>query len=647
MEARQLDNAGPSSHLKYRADIDGLRAVAVLSVIAYHLHFSVISGGYAGVDIFFVISGYLITGILLKDFNRGTFSLAGFYERRARRILPALLVVLSFTAVLCYVYLLPKEFEEFAWSLLSAMFSYSNFYFWTKTSYFVADGPLLHTWSLAVEEQFYLFFPLFLMLLYRMKRAWLIPATLGVFFISFAISVTCSYKFPVANFYMPYTRAWELLTGGLVSFRILPTLRHRLAREACSLLGAALVAISLLFYTDATRFPGLSALLPCLGTAFIIFAGESGKSVVSLILSHRVFTFIGAISYSLYLWHWPVLAFNSRGFLYFGNLTHRENVAVYLAACFFLAWASWKFVETPFRLKAVLGSQRAIFLGAGVSSVAIAAIALCILGFHGLEGRYPAAALDLVKKFGNPNTQNSEFRLHQCFLVSPEPFNNFATNSCLLPDAGKKNILLLGDSHAAALWYALNNQLQGAHVLQATASSCKPFPDQYGNDDCSQLMNFIYDKYLNENKVSAVVLTARWKIRDLPKIQHVVELCRARGLPVVVIGPSEEYDSPLPVLLAYSLRNHDAELPNRHRLTQIEELDRTMKVAAESKWHVPYISLIQVMCPANQCFDYTDESRTVPVLFDHDHYTKAGSLFAVEQLWKSGQLNSLESPNQN
>ena len=635
--------AEPSFLRAHRKDIDGLRAVAVLSVVAFHLHFAPASGGYVGVDVFFVISGYLITGILVRELARGSFSLAGFYERRARRILPALFAVLLFTSILSYVYLLPGEFQEFARSLLAAVFSISNIFFWTRAGYFSGGGPLLHTWSLAVEEQFYLFFPLLLMFLFRKKKVWLSPSVALVAFASFVISVIVERRFPSTNFYMPYTRTWELLVGGILALGFLPPIRYRLVREVVSVVGAALIVGSVHIYTDQTVFPGLNALPPCMGAACIIFAGEAGKSLVGSLLSSQPFVFLGAISYSLYLWHWPILEFNERGFLYFGGLSHRGNVLVYLLACVALAWLSWQFIENPLRAKKVLEGRKPVFLAAFIGIAGFSSIALSILSLHGLRYRYPPAALKIVDTYASSETQEAHFRLHECFLAPPDTFATFAKNSCLHRDVGGSNILLLGDSHAAALWNALNSQLPGTHVLQATASNCKPFPGQDLSSVCGALMDYIYGEFLNKNRIDAVVVTARWKDRDMPEIFSVVQACRAKGIAVVVIGPSEEYDTALPILLAYAEKDHDLGLPDRHRVTQIEALDRRMSVEAKTTWNAPYVSLISVLCSAKGCLQYADAGRTVPILFDHDHYTQAGSHFAMQQLDAAGALHPLEN----
>ena len=271
------------STAKYRADIDGLRAVAVLLVFAYHLGTARVKGGYVGVDVFFVISGYLIGSIILSEIAADKFSLLSFYERRIRRIFPALFVTLAVCALLAYKFFLPSELEEFAKSYLAATFSFSNAFFYYQSGYFegaAAMKPLLHTWSLAVEEQFYVFLPLFLLALRRYSSRIRKLAVFSVASISFVISAWGAFNRPDATFYLAHTRAWELLLGTLIALDCFPRFSSSAARNAFSAIGLAMIFASATFYAKTTPFPGLAAALPCFGTAFLIATGRDGISFV-------------------------------------------------------------------------------------------------------------------------------------------------------------------------------------------------------------------------------------------------------------------------------------------------------------------------------------------------------------------------------
>jgi peptidoglycan/LPS O-acetylase OafA/YrhL len=296
--------------MKYRSDIDGLRAVAVIPVILYHTDIEYFSGGYVGVDVFFVISGYLITKLLTDDLSRGHLSIRKFYERRIRRIFPALFTVLIFTLIVSSLILLPEDYISESYSALSAALFSANIYFWANSGYFDAPAsalPLLHTWSLAVEEQFYIVFPLLLLTFKNANRNVLAIIFFVLFFVSLGISQWYVVNDTKSAFYLPHSRAWELLIGAFLALGVLPDNRSRLMRETLSITGITLISWSVFTYTDKTPFPGFSALAPSIGAALIIYAGRSGRSLPFHILTMKSIVFIGLISYSLYLWHWPII----------------------------------------------------------------------------------------------------------------------------------------------------------------------------------------------------------------------------------------------------------------------------------------------------------------------------------------------------
>jgi peptidoglycan/LPS O-acetylase OafA/YrhL len=286
-------------------------------VLAFHIGLTGFRGGFVGVDVFFVISGYLISSIIFAEINSSRFTITGFYERRIRRIFPALVATLAATSVFAVIYLLPGELIDYAKSMLAATGSASNLYFWWHSGYFSSptSKPLLHTWSLAVEEQFYITFPLFLLLVRRFFPQALRTAVVILFFVSLVTSCLVVSRNPDTAFYMPYTRAWELLLGTLLSLGVFPRLRSAWLRNLATLGGIGMIMWSVLLYSQETLFPGLSALVPCVGTALIVWAGEAGTSLVGSALSWRPVVFVGLISYSLYLWHWPVIVLHQMGVL--------------------------------------------------------------------------------------------------------------------------------------------------------------------------------------------------------------------------------------------------------------------------------------------------------------------------------------------
>lgn len=356
----------------YRREIDGLRALAVIPVILFHGGFETFSGGFVGVDVFFVISGYLITSIIIKELEAGSFTLAGFYERRARRILPALFFILLVTLPFAWAWLLPHELSDFGKSLAAVAVFGSNILFWQQSDYFAADAefiPLLHTWSLAVEEQFYLFFPLLLLLFWKGGKVRLVTLFLIIGLISLGFSEWAWREYPAANFYLITSRAWELMIGALTGFYLYNRQQPGgIPNQLGSLVGLLMILYAIFFIDRDLPFPGLYALIPTLGTALVILFG-SPNTLVYHLLSIRPMVAVGLISYSAYLWHQPLFVFTRvQGF---DEMFHEAygisslwlHGALGLLALL-LAALSWRFVEQPFRNRQRLTRQRIFVLAA-------------------------------------------------------------------------------------------------------------------------------------------------------------------------------------------------------------------------------------------------------------------------------------------
>lgn len=339
--------------MDYRREIDGLRALAVLPVMLFHAGFETFSGGFVGVDVFFVISGYLITTIILAELEQGKFSIVNFYERRARRILPALFLVMLVCIPFAWFWLLPSDMKDFSKSLVAVSVFASNILFWLESGYFDTAAelkPLLHTWSLAVEEQFYVLFPLFLMLFWKLGKRWIL-VTLGLVFVaSFFVAQWAAYTNPSAAFYLLPTRGWELLIGAFAAFYLSKVNRKEIGKAAGEVggwLGVTLILYAIFAYSKATPFPGLYALVPTLGTALIILFATQ-QTTVGKFVGNKVFVGIGLISYSAYLWHQPLFAFARLKSL--ADPSHTVFLKLSVLALL-LSYLSWKYVEAPFRSK--------------------------------------------------------------------------------------------------------------------------------------------------------------------------------------------------------------------------------------------------------------------------------------------------------
>src|ERR1700733_5226421 len=321
--------------MRYRADIDGLRALAVISVVLFHAGAPWFQGGYVGVDVFFVISGYLITSIIVAELDTKSFSLISFYQRRIRRIFPTLIVVLAFCLVIGFALLTPADYQTLGQSTGAAALFVSNIFFLKQASYFdvaAAEKPLLHTWSLAIEEQYYLFYPPILIALTSVSSRTRGPAVLLGGLVSFAFCAVMIYVKPSATFYLAPTRVWELLFGGLIALNWVPLSNSRTINRSAALFGLACILIPVFLYTPTTRFPGITALPPVIGTILLIWSGFNHQTLVHSWLSTRPMRTVGKASYSLYLWHYPLLAFA-------GYMTLRGLGPVAAAAVCLLAFA--------------------------------------------------------------------------------------------------------------------------------------------------------------------------------------------------------------------------------------------------------------------------------------------------------------------
>jgi peptidoglycan/LPS O-acetylase OafA/YrhL len=463
--------------MHYRREVDGLRAVAVLPVILFHGGFDWFSGGYVGVDVFFVISGYLITSILLDDMAQGRFSIARFYERRARRILPALFFVLGVTSLAAWRWMLPSQLIDYAQSLVAVTLFYSNIHFWTEVGYFAPAAeldPLLHTWSLAVEEQFYIVFPILLFVLWRLGRRPALAAVVTLSIVSLALSEWGWRHAPTANFFLIPTRAWELGAGAICAFLLQG--RPPRANAALSTLGLALIAVSIFAYDEATPFPSLYALAPVGGAALVILFAAPGAPVTRL-LSTPLLVGVGLVSYSAYLWHQPIFAFAR-----LLNLSEpsRAVMAALCLASLALAWLTWRFVERPFRRGPVPLLPRRASLFAASLAAGAAFLALGALG-ESTEGRlrqWRAADPERSRLYAMVEKAGAIQGVH--FDDGGCRFNvEFVTGGVedrILACAARHGpaIVVVGDSHGVDLFNGFYARLEAPHLLGVTSGGCRP-----------------------------------------------------------------------------------------------------------------------------------------------------------------------------
>jgi peptidoglycan/LPS O-acetylase OafA/YrhL len=493
----------------YRSDIDGLRGFAVFSVVAYHAGLPFFSGGFVGVDIFFVISGYLICAIIHREIEAGDFSFARFYARRVRRILPALFAVLLFCYVMALLILNSAEMKDFSRSAVANLTGTSNIYFWRSINYFSPSAelkPLMMTWSLSVEEQFYLFFPVILLLVnrFRLPLLW----TIGIFTAaSFFASLWVTQHYPSVAFFLLPTRAWELGAGALLAIH--ESRRHSriLAAESLNnllgLAGVLLLVLPVFFYDTGTVFPGLAVALPVLGATFAIAA--NGSLLNRVVLSNRAIVFIGLISYSWYLWHWPLLSFARL----VSDHPPSSFVLLSLAALsFVLAVLSWRFVEQPFR-RTTHGTYRTLW------RYATAAFCMIAIGMLLVVGRgWPQRFTPLYARLED----STEIHYDPCLAAYGEA-SPILSKDCVAATT-QPGLVLIGDSHASALAPALRALADNNHFAysQYTKSSCPTLtgvtrfmPAQPGHDrECAAFNEAVLDRVSADPHVHLVVFAGYW-----------------------------------------------------------------------------------------------------------------------------------------
>ena len=494
----------------YRADIDGLRAVAVLSIVLYHLGIEPFSGGFVGVDIFFVISGFLITSIILRKLAAGEFSLAGFYERRVRRILPALIVVLVATLVAGRWLLAPQPFAELAGSAAATTVFSSNVFFFLGSGYFAGASeykPLLHTWSLAVEEQYYILFPFLLMWIASKAKQRFLPWLLAMAGLSLAGSIVVTRIDEAAAFFLIPFRAWELLIGSLLAVKVLPAIEGQRLQNSLAAVGFAMIATSVFAFSSETPFPGIAAALPTLGTALVIHAGKNGSPQVNRLLGIRPLVFFGLISYSLYLWHWPIIVFAKTVLI---NEPGDMELSAIAAVTLLLSTLSWRFVEKPFRRRDRLQSRGRLFAAFGGVSLVL----LCVsLGARLIDSFSPPSQPDtlVAQAIDDPG-----WKYWKACEERAEESNDDPDLCRFGADNAGGRVLFWGDSHALALASAthLSARRHDAGGWLAVRSACPPLRhiERPGRQSCADFNEAVLRWLEANDDVDTVLLAARWAL---------------------------------------------------------------------------------------------------------------------------------------
>ncbi|MDA7760271.1 acyltransferase [Amylibacter sp.] len=632
--------------IKYRPEVDGLRALAIVPVVFFHANFSAFSGGFVGVDVFFVISGYLISSLILSDVAQGSFSFTSFYERRARRILPALFLVIACSMPFVWLLYLPNDMKDFSESVAAVPLFLSNFVFESQSGYFERATdikPLIHTWSLAVEEQFYLFFPAVLLLLLRFGKVWMFCLIILLSILSLALAEWGTRHAPTDAYFLLPTRIWELLLGVLVAFYLFYQKQQCISDIGC-LLGILMILVSIFIFDTETPFPGISALLPTIGTClFILFAGP--QTISFQIFSNRYVVLLGLISYSLYLWHQPIFAivkYQSNE-----NLSTSTSIMMIVISTI-LAFISWKYIEAPWRDASRVSNEKLTICGVVFS---VFFITFGIIGslMNGDLYRFNNETLAI----SNPTSGSS----------CPTP--KVADGGCLIGDITKSpSIIVLGDSHARALTASLHVQMSksGKTALLYASDWCPPLLKvDVSNDDednCGSTRDTAFSRTLSDPNITTIILHAEWAnyttgtrwgkrslrfISDELTIHNSIDENQnvfARGInrtisrlidankQLIIVKSVPEYEVNVPNYLAIQFSKTGSLDADSFQVTQVV-YDHRNKVVHEGfneSMQTPdliFIDPFQLLCPFNLC-QIVDANQRV-LYNDGNHLSLAGA----------------------
>ena len=642
----------------YRKEIDGLRAVAIIPVIFFHASFEWFKGGYVGVDVFFVISGYLITTIILKEKDAGDFQIINFYERRVRRILPALFTMMMICLPFAWYWMMPSQLLLFSRSLIAVPLFLSNILFWRENDYFALDAiekPLLHTWSLAVEEQYYVIFPLFLVLFWAFGKRFIF-ILLGLFalfsflFAQFGGNLTFYapylekelfwfHQTDYASFYLTTGRAWELLIGSLVAYYLYNKKQtQRYYSQLFSMFGFLLIIYAIIFFDETTPYPSAYTLLPTIGTALIIIYARV-DTLIGRLLSSKLLVGIGLISYSAYLWHQPLFAFARL------RITDEPDKILFsflILATYVTAYFSWKYIETPFRNKEKVSKIVLVKLSFLFSALFI------IIGFIGhFNDGFREATL---KKISDDK---------KMFLVDFEPlmeqrkktWNKILKNSdSQFIDDNRHKITIVGDSQSDDLFVSLElnkakfeKNYQFRHFNFENVCMPQYIGHKYINKICSDpIKNIISDSIAGDSDYIFFVM--RWLPEDMMHVSEFVNNFRGKNVKVVFVG--EAAFTRIPLLLFRYARS-DKKLDReelkkwfgRNMQRESVMLNKIVKQKVEDAGGI-YLSKYELYCNEDNKCDLTTKDHE-PYLRDSDHVTFAGAMNLGKIIYESNWLNNL------
>ncbi|HEX5738468.1 MAG TPA: acyltransferase family protein [Hydrogenophaga sp.] len=641
--------SSPTQHADYRADIDGLRAIAVVAVVIHHAFPQLLAGGFVGVDIFFVISGYLISTIILQGLQTGRFSFAGFYVRRVKRIFPALVLVLATTMVMGWFRLIPTDYIELGKHLLGGATFVSNFVLWQEAGYFDAAShskPLLHLWSLAIEEQFYLLWPLSLYLLHRWRLS-AMRSIAVILVLSFGVNLNLVWEHPTAAFFNPAARVWELMLGSLLAavhlhpagwrgFLGHTTTEHSQATASGASVmawtGALLLVLGFALVDPQRAFPGAWALLPTLGTVLLIAAGPN-TYLNRTLLASKPMVWVGLISYPLYLWHWPLLTF---AHLRAGETPAWTTQLTWVAVSVLLAWLTYRLIEKPVRFGQF--NRRAVTAALCTAMVGVAAAGTTIQQREGFDDRYPPAVRELMTK-GGTKAVIQGWRRNDCMLDFRVPASQYK-DFCI--EKKRPLIFLWGDSHAGSLYPGFKAlQESGEYdfgIGERGGAGCPPVLGVETRPLCKSLNDNAIEA-IRHSRPDVVLLYAIWHhpSYDISSLEATVAELKSAGVPrIIILGAVPYWDTSLPRVLISEWEkgpvNRSPPLRLDRRLDPgVDPITQQLRARAEAM-DIEFISGMDHFCNADGCLTRMNENATEPLSYDYGHLAPEAVRYYAAQL---------------
>ena len=614
----------------FRKDVNGLRAWAVVLVVFFHFGVRFFDGGFLGVDIFFVISGFLMVGIIVRRLETVSakqipLEIFKFYLARARRILPALLLLSSVLMVLGWLYLSPVRYEFLGKQVAAAVVFVSNNLFLRESGYFDVSSHqkiMLHTWSLSVEWQFYIALPIVMSVVWKLRpgrRAQLF-SMIAICVASFCYCLYLSRLDPSRAFYLTLSRAWEMLVGGIVFFLFC---EKRKEIKGLTTLGFLIIICSALMMDSKSTWPSIYTIFPVIATGIIIYSGAN-----SFWTSGRFSQYFGSRSYSIYLWHWPLVV--GIGFLDLQN----SNVALIFGVLLTLVFAeiSYRLVERVASASFLPTDNKIKFVASIVVILAVVMVGNVIRKSNGYPNRLPASVLQLASyKFSY-----GDYRMGQCFLRPEQAFNSFGDCVDGSVSSSSKTILLWGDSHAAHLYPGIvKNFPENERLAQFTASGCPPFLDVTIEErrNCKDINKFVVN-WIKNNHPDEVILSARWSAYDWRALRKTLEFLNGEGIKnIVIFGPAPIWNGILSdILLNNSLINGD-DIPDRESRYLIvdDEVEKGIKDIS-LRYHSKYVSVKDVLCDSSGCMTHLNTaSGPVPMAWDEAHLSSPASDYLISK----------------